>query len=187
MESNDDQSAINRVLNGDTNAFGALVRRYQRPIFNLMYRVAGSTDDAAELTQVTFIRTYETLERFQPGRKFFPWLYAIGLNIARDFVRKNKAKIEVNTGKDLEEFSGCEALDDQQDRLCESLDFMRLEKALGVLPIIYREALVLRYHEELPMREIAEALNVSVSAAKMRVKRGLEMLRQTFKGTVYEK
>jgi RNA polymerase sigma-70 factor (ECF subfamily) len=187
MESNDDQNAINLVLKGDTNAFGALVQRYQRPIFNLMYRVAGSTEEAAELTQETFLRTYENLERYQPGKKFFSWLYAIGLNIARDFARKNKTNVEVNTGKDLEEFSGCQTPGDQQDRLCESLDFMRLEKALGVLPILYREALVLRYREELPMQDIAEALNVSVSAAKMRVKRGLEMLRQTFKGTGYEK
>ena len=187
MAVTEDQQVINRVLQGDVEAFGALVQRYQRPIFNLMFRVVGSADQAADLTQETFIKTYESLERFKPGKRFFPWLYTIGLNIARDFARKSKINVEVSTGKDLEAFSGCQTPGDQQDRLCESLDFMRLEKALGGLPLLYREALVLRYHEELTVQDLAEALNVSVSAAKMRVKRGLEMLRQAMKGANYDR
>jgi RNA polymerase sigma-70 factor (ECF subfamily) len=184
MESNDDQRVINRVLTGDTNAFAILVKRYQRPVFNLMFRVVGSTDQAADLTQETFIKTYENLERFRPGRKFFSWLYAIGLNVARDFVRKNKS----HTQMDFEGFHGCQSPGEQQDRLCEGLDFLRLEKSLGGLPLTYREALVLRYHEELPIREVAQTLNISVSAAKMRVKRGLEMLRQSMmKGAKYDR
>jgi RNA polymerase sigma-70 factor (ECF subfamily) len=187
MDASDDQHVVNMVLMGDINAFGVLVQRYQTPIFNLMFRVAGSTDEAAELTQDTFIKTYQNLERFQLKRRFFPWLYAIGLNVARDFARKNKCHVDANSGKNPEEYSGCDSAGEQEKNLCEALDFQRLEKALCGLPVIYREALVLRYHEELSMQDVAQALSVSVSAAKMRVSRGLEMLRQSFKGVDHEK
>jgi len=67
MESTDDQRIISRVLKGDCNAFGILVQKYQKPIFNLMFRMTGSQDQAADLAQETFIKVYENLERFRPG------------------------------------------------------------------------------------------------------------------------
>jgi RNA polymerase sigma-70 factor (ECF subfamily) len=70
--------------------------------------------------------------------------------------------------------------------MCERLEFIRLEKALEEIPVIYREALILRYHDECSMRDIAAALNLSVSAAKMRVHRGLNMLRDQYKGGTHE-
>jgi len=182
MDQTDDQQVVNRVLRGDVNAFRSLVERYQKPMYNLMFRVTRSEDEAAELTQEAFVRTYRTLERFQPGRRFFPWLYAIGLNIARDYVRRAKSRREVNVAREIEDVSGRCNPGDEQDRVCERIDFLRLEKALGELPLIYREAVILRYHQDFSVRDVASALSVSVSAAKMRVARGLEMLRQALRG-----
>jgi RNA polymerase sigma-70 factor (ECF subfamily) len=186
MDGNDEQNCIDRVLRGEVNAFGTLVERYQKPIFNLMYRMVGSSDRAADLTQETFIRAYQKLELFHPGKRFFPWLYAIGLNLARDFVRKKTWDLERGPTQNPESLSGCNSPGDQHDRMCESLEFLRLEKALDELPVIYREALILRYHDERSMRDIATALNLSVSAAKMRVHRGLDMLREHYKGGTRE-
>lgn len=186
MDGKDEQDCIDRVLRGEVNAFGTLVERYQKPIFNLMYRMAGSSDKAADLTQETFIRAYQKLERFHPGKKFFPWLYSIGLNLARDFARKKTWNPEAGYPLNPESFSGCNSPGDQHDRMCESLEFLRLEKALDELPLIYREALILRYHDECSMRDIAAALDLSVSAAKMRVHRGLDMLREQYKGGTHE-
>ena len=182
MDSNNDQYCIDRVLRGEVNAFGALVERYQKPVFNLMYRMSGSSDKAADLTQETFIRAYQKLERFHPGKKFFPWLYSIGLNLARDFARKSTGNPEAGSTLNPESLSGCNSPGDQHERMCDSLEFLRLEKALDELPVIYREALILRYHDECTMGDIATALNLSLSAAKMRVHRGLDMLRQHYKG-----
>jgi RNA polymerase sigma-70 factor (ECF subfamily) len=148
--------------------------------------MAGSSDKAADLTQETFIRAYQKLERFHPGKKFFPWLYSIGLNLARDFARKKTWNPEAGYPLNPESFSGCNSPGDQHDRMCESLEFLRLEKALDELPLIYREALILRYHDECSMRDIAAALDLSVSAAKMRVHRGLDMLREQYKGGTHE-
>lgn len=182
MDSRDEQYCIDRVLGGETNAFSALVERYQKPIFNLMYRMSGSSDKAADLTQETFIRAYQKLERFHPGKRFFPWLYSIGLNLARDFARKNTGNPQTGSTPNPESFSSCNSPGDQHDSMCDSLEFLRLEKALDGLPLIYREALILRYHDECSMNDIAAALNLSLSAAKMRVHRGLEMLREHYKG-----
>lgn len=186
MDGNDEQNCIDRVLRGEVNAFGPLVERYQKPIFNLMYRMAGSSDKAADLTQETFIRAYQKLERFHPGKRFFPWLYSIGLNLARDSARKKTLNSESASTLNPESLSGCNSPGEQHDRMCESLEFLRLEKALDELPVNYREALILRYHDECSMREIAAALNLSVSAAKMRVHRGLDMLREQYKGGTHE-
>jgi RNA polymerase sigma-70 factor (ECF subfamily) len=182
MDGNDEQLCIDRVLRGEVNAFGTLVERYQKPIFNLMYRMAGSSDKAADLTQETFMRAYQKLERFHPGKRFFPWLYSIGLNLARDFARKEACSPETGSKLNPESFSGCNSPGDQYDRMCDTLEFLRLEKALDQLPVIYREALILRYHDECSIGDIAAALNLSVSAAKMRVHRGLDMLREHYKG-----
>jgi RNA polymerase sigma-70 factor (ECF subfamily) len=186
METNGDQQVIDRVLKGDVNAFGTLVQCYQKPIFNLMFRMAGSIEQAAELTQEAFIKSYENLERFQSGKRFFPWLYTIAVNLARDFVRKNGACLEVSS-ENPQDYASCSKDGEQEMRLCETLDFHHVEKALCALPITYREALVLRYHEDLSMKDIAEALQLSVSGAKMRVKRGLQMLRKSLNGVGYEK
>ena len=182
MDSNDEQHFIDKVLRGEVNAFGTLVERYQKPIFNLMYRMAGSSDKAADLTQETFMRAYQKLERFHPGKRFFPWLYAIGLNLAKDFARKNPVNPEAGSVLNPEAISGCDSPADEHERMCDSLEFLRLEKALDELPLIYREALILRYHDERSMSDIAAALNLSLSAAKMRVQRGLKMLREHYKG-----
>lgn len=180
MDTREEQSIINQVLQGDVDVFGILVRRYQRPIYNLMYRMCGSVDVAADLAQETFIKAYEHLERFRPGAKFFSWLYAIGLNHARDFQRKRKPSVPCDENS-LWSNATCSP-HEEQNRLCDRLDNDHLNRALGELPLGYREALVLRYHEDLPIRDIAQALGISLSAAKMRLSRGLEMLRQRLKG-----
>jgi RNA polymerase sigma-70 factor (ECF subfamily) len=135
MDSKDEQRCIDRVLGGEVNAFGTLVVRYQKPIFNLMYRMVGSSDRAADLTQETFFKAYQKLDRFHPGRKFFPWLYAIGLNLARDSVRKKTWDLERGRTQNPESLSGCNSPGDQHDRMCESLEFLGWRKRWTSFPL----------------------------------------------------
>ena len=90
MNDADDGEIVELVLRGNRDAFGILVRRYQGSIYNLMYRMCRSSEDAADLAQEAFIKAYEKLETFKTDKRFFPWLYAIGLNHARDYSRKRK-------------------------------------------------------------------------------------------------
>jgi RNA polymerase sigma-70 factor (ECF subfamily) len=172
----DDAQVISAILAGDVNAYSVLVLRYQGAIFNLMFRMTGSYDDASDLTQETFIKAYDKLHRFQKGKKFFPWLYTIGLNHARNFLRHNKIARSVSLD-DYEPGSGLDYAGQQEENIVEKLDYELLNAALNQLPLDYREAIILRYHEGLSMEDVAEALNLKLSAAKMRVHRGLEKLR----------
>ena len=90
--SNTDEKLISDILAGDVEAYAILVKRYQKPIFNLMMRTTSCEEDAFDLTQEAFVRAYEKLERFKPSGRFFPWLFTIAMNLARDFLRKTKTR-----------------------------------------------------------------------------------------------
>lgn len=183
METYDDGKIVTEVLAGNKNAFGILVRRYQKQVFTLMHRFASSPSEAADLTQEAFLRAYNRLETFQPGKKFFVWLYTLSLNLARDYKRKNKktANLTENINDAYRETP------DQERRLIQKGETMALLEALYRLPEDLREALILRYREELSMKDIALVLNLSVSGAKMRIHRGLIKLRELFFEDDHEK
>lgn len=172
-----EETLVNEILSGDVNAYALLVKRYERPIYNLMLRMTGSEQDAVDLTQEAFVRAYEKLEKFNPAAPFFPWLYTMGLNLARDFLRRER-----RFPTESYEAESCFSEEtDQDDRLADQIDIREVWEGLKTLPIEYREALLLRFHEGLSVGEVAGALGLSLSAAKMRIHRGLLKLRQLFK------
>lgn len=169
-----EETLVHEILSGDVNSYALLVKRYQKPIYNLMLRMTGSEQDAADLTQETFVRAYEKLERFDASASFFPWLYTMGLNLARDFLRRaKKSPIEFY---ELENSFSIEI--DQDDRFADRIEVQDVLEGLQKLPVEYREALLLRFHEGLSVTEVASALGLSLSAAKMRIHRGLSRVRQ---------
>ena len=174
---NTDESLISEILAGDVEAYAILVKRYQKPIFNLMMRTTSCEEDAFDLTQEAFLRAYEKLERFKPSGRFFPWLFTIGMNLARDFSRKRKAReikaVELN---EIQKQLMVES--DRSKSIVESIDAKRVKDTLQMLPLEYREAVILRFHEGMSIREVALAIGISVSAAKMRIHRGLLKLRR---------
>lgn len=176
MKLPEDNQIVNAVLSGNVNAYGRIVRKYQKPIYNLMYRATRSEQLSMEMAQETFTRAYEKLERFDPGRSFFSWLYAIGANLARDHLRKagrellfSEAGIEGNQLTD--------GGPNQAAHLEHNVEIAQVMQLLEKLPLDYREALILRYREDLPMEEVGKALSISTSGAKMRVHRALKSLR----------
>jgi RNA polymerase sigma-70 factor (ECF subfamily) len=175
MEKNEEK-LISDILAGEADVYAVLVRRYEKPIFNLMLRMTSSEVDAVDLTQETFVRAYEKLDRFKPSGRFFPWLYTIGLNLARDHLRKTKAAMSLE--KELHGPDNPFHQDSRQEfDLPEKVDVEKVRTALKQLPLEYREAVFLRFHEGMAMKEIAQALEISVSGAKMRLHRGLLKLR----------
>jgi len=177
MDHLDEPKIISAVMSGNSDAYGALVQRYQKPIFNLMYRVTGSYEDARDLAQETFIKAYDKLDQFRMGSRFFPWLYTIGFNHARNFVKRGNP-IPTVSDADCDEQSGLDYPSQHEEKVCSKIDFLRIYQALDQLPIDYREAVILHYHEGLSMEDIAAALELSVSGAKMRVHRGIKKLRE---------
>jgi RNA polymerase sigma-70 factor (ECF subfamily) len=176
MDTTEENRLISAILDGDVEAFAVLVRRYQRPIYNLMLRMTGSREDATDLTQEAFLKVYANLEGFRPSGRFFPWIYAIGINLGRDHLRRQKSAADATR---LHQ-QGCAAGDLEGDgakHLCDQLDASRLPLLLSQMQEEYREALILRFHEGLAMRDVGLALGISTSGAKMRIQRGLQRLR----------
>lgn len=177
MDQFEEQQIISAVLDGEVNAYALLIQCYQQPIFNLICRMTGSQEDAADLAQDAFIRAYEQLYRFREGKRFFPWLYTIALNHTRNFLRK-KRNDKTLPIEDYDLQTGSDHVTEEEEKMCTQLDSQRLQSTLCRLPWDYREAVILRYREELSMEDIADALSISVSSAKMRVHRGLKKLRE---------
>lgn len=180
MDRFDDQHIIAKVLKGDVHAFGLIIKRYEKPVYNLMYRITRSIDLAEDLTQETFIRSYEKLEQFKPNKRFFPWLYTIGLNTGRDFMRKSASKQTVSIEGPNNQLLDVET-HNQQTRVLDRICVEEIEKEMDKLPVEYREALILCYREGFSMKDIAQAMEISVSGAKSRVSRGLSRLRKSLR------
>jgi len=171
----DDRDVVAAVLAGDVDAFSTLVERYQGPVFNLMHRMTGSYEDARDLSQEAFVKVFEKLRSFDSRRKFFPWIYTIGLNIARSHLRKRRLLVSLGTDVSNSNSPDAEVL--SPDEPSPYAPHGDVAWALTQLSDGYREALILYYREECSMQEIAQALGLSVSGAKMRVHRGLKRLR----------
>lgn len=178
MDYSEDDRIVVRVLDGDINAFARLVDKYERPVYNLMYRMTRCPHTSADLTQDTFIAAYSRLHRFQRGRKFFTWLYTIGLNIARDALRRQRVR-EGACSPDLlfENVQAAPRNGDPALGAC-SQDLLALNQVMMRLPVNYRETVILRYREGMALEEIAGIFGLSVSGVKMRLHRALQMMRE---------
>lgn len=179
MNYDDETQLIEDILDGEAAAYAVLVRRYQSPIHGLMLRMCRNPDDASDLTQEAFVTAYEKLDKFKVGARFFPWLYTVSLNIARDHLRKQK-HVEIPASTLREGFMKTIQDEASNDALVEMIDSKKLIKAMDSLGLETREVLILRYQEGLSIHNIAGSLEISVSAVKMRISRGLERLRVMF-------
>ena len=183
MEESREAEIIREVLLGDAQAFEALVRKYQGPVYNLMLRKVGDVDVAADLSQEAFLRAYLRLETFTLGKRFFPWLYSVSMNVARDWLRKKGRDIHVFV-ENATVMVRAEDRPDTQAMLDNQLDGSKAFEIVMQLEEKYRDALILRFRYDFSMQEIGNALGITISGAKMRVSRGLKMLRHQFEGGV---
>jgi RNA polymerase sigma-70 factor (ECF subfamily) len=178
-----DETLVTMVLQGETKAFAFIVDRYKVQVYNLMYRFSNSTEDAADMTQEVFCKTFERLNLYQNRNQFFSWLYTLALNHARDWSKKKNS----HTRKLARFFA------EPENRRAESAHFRleanqeadSLSEALMTLPADRREMVVLRYRHERTIKELAEIFDLSESAVKMRLHRALEDLRLELKKTNY--
>jgi RNA polymerase sigma-70 factor (ECF subfamily) len=171
----DDDSVIAEVLKGDADAFRFIVEKYEKPIFNLMYRTTGSREAAADLAQDAFLRAYANIKRYKIGKNFYTWLYTIALNIARDHLRSKARETKFHSERKSNMRMIADTLQPGEEKAY--YEAQAIYQALAQLPIDYREILILKYKNGWTMRDIAKMFNISVSGAKMRVHRGLDKMR----------
>jgi RNA polymerase sigma-70 factor, ECF subfamily len=178
-QATEDRDVIIRVRNGEIQAYALLVTRYQTPVYNLMLRMLRSEDQAVDLTQETFFRAFARLETFDARKAFFPWLYTLGLNLARDHLRRNDQEMLSTRSLDQMLLDGVEPCGsgDERNPYDQAMQRRELNQALATLPDDMREGLILRFREGLSFQEIADVLGIGLSSAKMKIHRGLHQLR----------
>jgi len=177
-----DEEIISRILDGRKQEFSLLIHRYQKQIYNLMYRYSHSEHDAADLTQDAFLRAYEKLASFRAGSSFFSWLYAVAVNLANDWSRRRSRHRKKE--RDLHENipHPTENNSTQEMHLENREDIRRLQQVMHMLSDETREILILRFHHGRSVREVATVFSISESAVKMRTSRGLRQLQDLMGG-----
>ena len=178
-------AALRSLASGDEAAWHAFVSAHEGRMYNYLFRLEGNKEDALDLTQDVFYRAWRSIGTFRAGERVLPWLYQIARN----------TQIERHRRKQLPRFSIDEASEEVgfevpsgargPAQLAESADTAeRVQAALMALPPDYREALVLRFVEELPYDEIARLTGVALGTAKSRVFRAKELLAGRLEGAV---
>jgi len=170
MNIKQENETIQSVLNGDREKFTLFVDKYKGPVYNMVYRLTGNGHDAEDLAQETFIKAYRSLNSFKTNKKFFPWLYAIAINLTRNHLKKKKPLLVENVDHfQTDKRNPEQAVSKRQEAEAIAHHIQRL-------PVSLREAIILRYYHYLRFEDISQILCISLSAAKMRVYRGLEKL-----------
>jgi len=173
----DETFLLARARQGDLPAFEEIVKRHQRRVYGVALRIVRSHAVADDVAQEAFLRAWRTLDRFELGRPFAPWVCRIAANLAVNHVRSPVAR-EDPLPEDADG-GGPPARSDDADPLRALLDSEAqqvLARALGELPPEQRAVFVLRAVEEMSYREIAEALDLSPGTVMSRLFRARERL-----------
>ncbi len=170
LESSDDRELIERVQNGDAEAFNPLVLKYQEKIYNLVYLRVRDRETAKDLCQDIFLKAFQGLPRFRRDSTFYSWIYQIAVNCSIDFLRKqNRRKVlmfERLPFNSDNEFPMIPTVPSPSEALeTEELGYI-IRKAVCRLSPGQRRVFKLRYQSGLPIKEIAVLLNKSEGTIK---------------------
>jgi len=169
--------------------FDALVAAYEKKIFNVIYRILGDYDEAADTTQETFISAYKSFDRFRGEAKVYTWLYQIAINHCRNRLR-HRSRVRALNVESLDQPRDWDEAGESSSRDIADLTHaphavledkelrQRILSAVDSLPPDYREVVVLREIQGLSYNEIAEATRLSLDNVKTRLSRARAMLRR---------
>jgi len=176
-----DAQLVQASLDGDRDAFGALVERYQDRLFNTLLQILGSRDDASDVAQEAFVQAFVKLETFRGDAQFYTWLYRIAMNMALSQRRRRRKVVSVEAAKDG---GGDEPVDRNpgpEARLVDRERVAAVQLALSKLADQHRQILVLREMEGFSYDTIAGILALPVGTVRSRLFRARLMLKDELK------
>ncbi len=185
---------LERLRRGEAAAFERLVSEYTGDVYALLYRLTADPEEARDLTQETFLRTFQSISRFRGDSNLKTWLYRIAVNQARNRWRwwrrrKRDVTVSLDATDDSHEqplsarLRNDEAVDPEQETLAKEREGQLREALLG-LRQSYREAVILRDVEGFSYEEVADTLQISIGTVKSRISRGRLELRRKLEGSL---
>jgi RNA polymerase sigma-70 factor (ECF subfamily) len=188
-----DEELLSHFCNGQTEAFGLLVRRYERELYGYLRRYLGDSDLADDVFQNTFLQVYVKSDQYEQGRPVRPWLYTIATHQAIDALRRNgrhpALSLDHNPREDADGQGGglVEMLEAQGpgplDQLHGDERRARVRQSVDSLPDFLRQVVILAYYQGLKYREIAQILDIPVGTVKSRLHAALLKLQQAWKAS----
>jgi RNA polymerase sigma-70 factor (ECF subfamily) len=172
----DDAECVRRVQRGDIDSFEVLVRRHQKAIFNLVYRLLGNYDEAAEVSQDVFLSAFKSIHQFRGEANFSTWLYRIGLNHAstrRKSLNSAQRRQLPLDGSEVIANSTVDPAKNFEDKEIQQ----RVQQALNSLDAEDARIILLRDLQDIPYDEVAEILDLPVGTVKSRLHRARQALK----------
>jgi len=178
-----DSVLVQQALAGNQEAFEALVSRYKKSLFALIYHYVGEYHEAHDVMQQVWLQLYLSLATLRPHLHIKPWLFTVARNRSLDLLRRKRllSFSEVETGNEEDKAASLIATPDTSptpEELAERHDLQQdIQRAIQALPHKYRSVVLLYYGEQLNFSEIGQALNMPVSTVKTQFHRAKPFLR----------
>lgn len=185
-----DYELVKKAKAGDGRAYDQLMEMYHDAVFNIILRMVHNRQEAEDLAQETFIKAYNSITSFNEEYAFSTWLFKIASNHCIDFFRKRKLKtysmdepVKYKDDEITHEYADHAPTVDKEMVASEKSRIIR--QAIEKLPEKYRQAIILRHHEEKSYEEIAEILDLPLGTVKARIFRAREMLKKILKDSLF--
>jgi RNA polymerase sigma-70 factor (ECF subfamily) len=193
LASQTDEALAGFAQDGHKEAFSELVRRYQNPVFNYLYRMLSDPGLTEEIAQETFVQAYLSLANFKSEGRFKPWLFGIAANQAKSHWRKqtrrnqHEADWEEANPELIAENRLTHTADTVEQLIEQKLTTESLLAHMQQMDSRYRSVLLLRFQEDLTYEHIAEAMKVPLNTVRTWLRRGKDQLRAFYTQTTQEK
>ena len=162
MDETSERALVEHTLRGDARSFERLVEKYQRPLFNVAFRMLNDPEDSLDVTQTAFLKAYDKLGTYDSRHRFFSWIYRILVNESLNLIDRRRTAVPVP--EELPSRSPA------PDDACYGSEVARaVQAALQQLTTVYRTVIVLRYWGDMSHREIADVLDVPEKTVKSRL------------------
>ncbi|MCG9134482.1 sigma-70 family RNA polymerase sigma factor, partial [Candidatus Poribacteria bacterium] len=176
-----DAQLIQRILQGDQEAFSPLIKKYQKGVHALAWRKIGDFHIAQEITQDSFLKAYEKLRTLKDPNAFAGWLYVIVANLCLDWLRKNRIPMEsldTADSSEVDKVSYSQYVSEKQEEDADETRREVVKELLKKLPESERTVMTLHYLGEMTIKAISEFLGVSQNTVKSRLSRARNRLRK---------
>ena len=174
---------VQQARDGDAAAFSRLVEAYQKPVYNLAYRLLGNSVEAEDAAQEAFIRAYTRLDTYDPSRKFSSWMLSIASHYCIDMLRRRRGNVmSVDELPPMVDLSMPKAMQPEQV-VIQGQVADEIQQLLDTLAPSYRTPVILRYWYDMSYKEIAETMGVTESTIKTRLHRARAQLAESARQT----
>ena len=181
MINHPDEALVKEVLNGNDDAFRVLIERYQKPIFNMAFRMCGDYDEAADLAQEAFLQIYRVLDKYDPNKKFFSWMYRVSHNICVNVLNKRPKNV-VGMDEIRENSLYTEDPMAQPEKYYSNQELRsKIDQAILNLPDTYHDVIYMRFVHNLSYQQIADVMGLPISTIETRIYRGKALLQKELK------